>query len=473
MRVRAYLACAFAFVAACGEDDPKEPEPTDIEVPSTYAFESRFEPGVSSVDYTGQTKRQLLIQTLTNYIGSLDDQSFAAPQPGDVVAAIELFYDFANQGGDAEDPIQVDPGSLPALQGKWGDLGALTTLQEKMAGVDNPFDGGVVGYADGTLSPEQAFFDMLEQLEGLIITRSGGAIPVDPSGADIPVAFVSGAGVDYQQLVQKYLMGAVALSQGADDYLDDDTPGKGLLSDNTASDDGEPYTPLEHHWDEGFGYFGAARDYRSYTDDEVAKAGGRDDWQGAHDSDGDGKIDFRSEFNFGHSTNASKRDRGAVVATDFSQQAIDAFLAGRTVIVNANGALSDAELSELAGHRDAAMLAWNSAVAATAVHYVNDVLQDMSAFETPDYDFLAHAKHWSELKGFALALQFDNRHSPLGASALVRMHALLGDGPRLPGDGPEAIQSYREGLLEVRGILGQAFGFAAENLGDMNGEGGW
>ena len=29
------------------------------------------------------------------------------------------------------------------------------------------------------------------------------------------------------------------------------------------ADDGDPYTAMEHHWDESFGYFGAARDYNT------------------------------------------------------------------------------------------------------------------------------------------------------------------------------------------------------------------
>ena len=71
--------------------------------------------------------------------------------------------------------------------------------------------------------------------------------------------------------------GAVGFSQGADDYLDDDTEGKGLLADHTAADEGKPYTALEHAWDEGFGYFGGARNYLLYTDEEIAGEGGRDD----------------------------------------------------------------------------------------------------------------------------------------------------------------------------------------------------
>ncbi|NIS36531.1 MAG: DUF4856 domain-containing protein, partial [Actinobacteria bacterium] len=64
--------------------------------------------------------------------------------------------------------------------------------------------------------------------------------------------------------------------------------------------------------------------YDQYTDDEIAAAGGRDDWQGTHDSDGDGAIDPAAEVNFGQSVNAAKRDRGAATDLDLSAQAFEA-----------------------------------------------------------------------------------------------------------------------------------------------------
>ena len=54
---------------------------------------------------------------------------------------------------------------------------------------------------------------------------------------------------------KKFLLGAVAFSQGADDYLDDDVAGKGLLVFGYIPAEGKKYSALEHAWDEGFGYF--------------------------------------------------------------------------------------------------------------------------------------------------------------------------------------------------------------------------
>lgn len=473
------LIVGTVLVVGCGDDASSEPAAA---APSTYTFNSRFEPGVSSVRYTGQTKRHLLIETLTKYLDDLDDQTFSSPSDGDVVDALEFFYRF-NEDAQLSTPINFDPGPLPLLQATWADIrvpteaSSLVGLQEKFPEFDAGFDGPVVGYGDGTMTPEAALLDMFGAVEALVLRRFDGDIPEDPSGTDIAVAVVSAEGIDYKQLIQKYLGGAIALSQGADDYLDDDIDGKGLLSDNSGpvmGNDGPlPYTALEHVWDEGFGYFGAARNYPDFSDDEIASAGGRPDWQGAHDANGDDAIDLLGEHNFGHSVNAAKRDRGSVVPTDFTQTAFDAFVAGRTLIVNANDNLDAASLDRLRAYRDAAVSAWEQAIAATAVHYVNDVLQDMNAFGTSSYSFLDHAKHWSELKGFALALQFNVNHSPLTAVDLTELHRLIGGGPVLPDASTNDQDAYRADLNEAKALLGRVYQFSTANLGDELGTNGW
>ena len=137
-------------------------------------------------------------------------------------------------------------------------------------------------------------------IDAMAVERTNAMIGNDPSGVPITKVYVTPAGHDLQQLIQKFLLGAVAFSQGADDYLDDDLDGKGLNADNTEAVEGKAYTALEHAYDEGFGYFGAARDYLAYTDDEIAGKGGRDGWsKGYYDTNGDGQVDLKTEINWG------------------------------------------------------------------------------------------------------------------------------------------------------------------------------
>ncbi|NJK90171.1 MAG: DUF4856 domain-containing protein [Myxococcales bacterium] len=324
----------------------------------------------------------------------------------------------------------------------------------------------------GTTTPESVVFAWIAEIEDLAVDRANGTIPTGPLGDPIGKVYVTPDGRDLRQLLEKFLRGAVAYSQGIDDYLDDDTEGKGILSPNTR-DGSSPYTVLEHQWDEGFGYFGAARDYLDYTDDEVAGSGGREAYrQGFHDTNGDGVIDLNSEFNFGHATNAAKRDRASVVPTNFSAQAMNGFLRGRAIIAAAGESLTAPELADLREARDEAAAGWENAIAATVVHYANAVLRDMSAFGTPGYDFLAHAKHWSELKGFILSLQF-SRFSKLDDSQLEQVNDLVGAGPVLPNADVAAIQAYRSGLDSLKDILQTAYGFDAANMGNEQGAEGW
>jgi hypothetical protein len=260
-------------------------------------------------------------------------------------------------------------------------------------------------------------------------------------------------------------LGAITFQQGADDYLDDDVSGKGLMADHSAPVDGKAYTALEHAWDEGFGYFGAAINYSAYTDAEI-KAGD------SLDIDGDALVDLKTEKNWGHSVNAAKRDVGAVVATDFTSDAWAGFYDGRKLIDSIDGELSADEMTELQGHRNKAITAWENAVAATVIHYINDTLQDMNKFGTSDYSFSTHAKHWGELKGFALGLQFNPR-SPMSDADFATFHGLVGDAPVLSTASQSDIDAYIADLVSARTLMGTAYSFDTDNLGDGAGENGW
>jgi hypothetical protein len=117
-------------------------------------------------------------------------------------------------------------------------------------------------------------------------------------------------------------------------------------------------------------------------------------------------------------------------------------------------------------------LAWEGAIAATVVHYINDVLQDMGTFGTADYDFSSHAKHWSEMKGSALGLQFNPR-SQVSVEDFGSFHALVGDAPVLSDASPEAQSDYATNLLAARELLAQSYGFDEANVGNELGEDGW
>jgi hypothetical protein len=173
--------------------------------------------------------------------------------------------------------------------------------------------------------------------------------------------------------------------------------------------------------------------------------------------------DLGSEYNFAASVNAAKRDRGSQEEdpTDFTGDAFAAFVQGRALI-NSHGALSEAQRAELRTYRDVAVAAWERAFAATVVHYINDTLGDMDEFGTDAYSFIDHAKHWSEMKGVALAFQFNPR-SPMTADQFAQLHGLLGSAPVLSDAGEPAIADYRAALLDARTVIMDAYGFSDTN----------
>ena len=503
-------AGAALMLTACSDDDVTTDSPVlvpppetsvvdDVEVPGEYEFASNFVTGASSVSYSGQIFRHVLIADLKDFIGDLtedvDEGDFDAAGEGDIVAALDFFYRFDSAtSGDEEIGIETDP---ETRQKTYNDISSGKDLVGKTAGNDsktdhqNWTDGDFAGwdtteitqYGGGTTTPEQLILAYFETLEANAFARRDGDArhPVDGNGnrvtsQSLPVHLTE-SGLDLAQLVQKFLLGAVPYSQGTDDYFDDDVEGKGLLTSNAAADDpGKPYTTLEHQFDEGVGYFGAARDYLAYTDEEIAGKGGRDGYaDGYHDTNGDGAIDLLSEYNFGNSVNAGKRDRGSddAAKTDYTGAAMGALLEARAIISATVGReLLDDELAAVQTLRDQAVLAWEKAIAATVVHYINDTLQDMADFGSNNYSFADHAKHWSELKGFALGLQFNPR-SQLTNDEFADFHDKVGDAPVLPSASAGEISAYKGRLLSARDLLQEAYGFADANMGDDDGEGGW
>ena len=435
-----------------------------------YDFESKAMPGESSVSYSGQIARQLLISDLFKVIGAELSDATTFDTNGTfvnreaVLNALNSYFDVADYDVASQRTLLTT--TSPSGQTMLSEISSSSkNLVGKIAGNDatgqhKDWNSEFAGWgAKGSTTPEglvRTFFDMLAENAQI---QLDGTVRQDPFGNDITNISLTSDGRDLRQLIQKFLSMSVSFSQGVDDYLDNDVDGKGLLSDHTDTE--KAYTSLEHQFDEGFGYFGAARDYLDYSDEEVATKGGRDDWQLYHDTNGDGSIDFNSEYNFGHSANASKRDRGATVANDFSKEAMDAFLQGRKLLNDTAGvALTDAQKTELYGYRDTAVLTWEKAIAATVVHYINDVDADLEKISTDDFSYSTLAKHWSEMKGFALGLQF-NKNTPLNDADFITVHTMMGDMPVLTG-GAE-VSAYRANLLIARDLLQAAYAFDAEN----------
>lgn len=515
MKMRSATVLGFLVLAACGDDpqpenntsnnNPTNNNTTVLNNPTNNGSNNLNNPQCNAppathytfidencadtVAYVGQVGRQILIKDLSSYMLSLEGQIDAGtlfPEEGQVVAALDFYFRFdGDASGDETIRFTTEP---PLLADTYALFGTGKDLVGKLAGNDASTDHqdwstSFRGWNDATLAefggtietPEGMVQAIFAQIEQAAINRANGTFALDPvTQAPLPL-HVTAKGQDLQQLVEKFLHTALGFSQGADDYLDDDVPGKGLLASNDGPDGENPWTPLAHQWDEGFGYFGGARNYVEYTDDEIAGAGGREDWQGYHDINGDGRIDLLTEYNFAASGNAAKRDRGAAalgVDIDLTADVWAGFRDGRALIASIEGPLSEAQLDELRTHRDKAVLGWEKTYMATVLHYINKTLQEIETFGTADYSLPVYAKVWSEAKGFAFAPLF-NRSSPMTSAQFDELHASLGDFP-VAADAPaEDIQAYQEGLRAARQLLADAYGFDVRLIGEEDGSNGW
>lgn len=468
-------------------------------MPLTYNFtNSIYTADSASVSYTGQTARHLLISGMVDYMSAMTE---SGATKAEYVTDLDFFMngDGANTASTgftlkngAADGSDVDSAAT------YGAVSSNKNLDGKIAGGNGEgggetgklIDGEFFGWSDG-LSLGSLPINLVDLWIDQLATQAsdGTSVVISTTGGDVTVTSVQydQYGRNQRQLLQKFLLGAITFSQGTNDYF------QAAFGTQISEQEGtKNYSAGEHNFDEAFGYYGAARDNNSYTDLEARAKSGRDGWlNGYYDTDANGLIDPRSEFNFGNAQNCAKRDVGSADnanPTDLSTEAMSAFLAGRQIISNAAnaGSMSEAEEIALAGHVKSAALAWEKCIAATVVHYINDVTNDMADYSAGSYkdvdNFIDVAKHWSEMKGFALGLQFSPfspfRDAEVTAVDIDDLKALLialGDAPMLAdgsqvgvaaSDRDTAITAYTAQLAEARQTLQDAYGFDADNVAE-------
>lgn len=446
--------------------------PTAIEdvvkqAPNVYEFESRFTSG-SSVSYTGQVFRQVLINDLKSAMGSQLNGSYAGTKT-EAMNMLNSYFSYdestSKSGKGVIDGISEFGISALLMDGTQADFfegffysdiqSPGKNLKSKIAGVDNSLRRGKLFGSSKAQTPQdlvQTYFD-----EYATNLTSGQSYEV-PNGQlekqTVNLANVSKKGYDLAQLTQKFLHGAVSYSQAARDYLSTDLgSSKGLNADNSApAKQGSSYTAMEHHFDEGFGYFGAARDFLAYADLDVAR-------KLSIDTNNDGLISVLTELNQGISVNTAKIDYVAADGkVDFSTEAMDAFIKGRHLIRQAPQDYK----KYVVAYANVALGAWEKTLAAVVVHYINKTNNEYDEYGSVDYLYKDFAKYWSELKGYAFSFQF-NPNGMMSDADFDQLHQLIGDQPVLPHAGKANVDAYKANLLKARDILQATYQFSDVN----------
>lgn len=394
---------------------------------------------VSSESYGGQMARHGLHNSVKNLIskGASLDQT-------------QAYFSGKAEGRAIINPVSKD--GFPVLQTQIDELSKGKNLSGKT------YKGLITGMPGGLTGVE-----LLELMMDKAAQTDNGFDPL--------------TGYDYTQLISKFAMGAVFYNQAVDSYLDEklDKP------NNKAYKEGTAYTGKEHVWDEAFGYFGAPAHALELTAAEVyGIAKQKPESFAKADYNGDGKVSLVNEMAYAHAYYAASFDKGG--KTQYLHTIVQAFVDGRSLIASANGeTLTDAQLSELMGYTDIIKTQWQRLIAEAVFKYAGSVYGDIEKLETiveANGDavkaYRNYAKHWGELKGFALALETGGVN--LGETG-VKLNRLLGYSPVLLGntqvaaliDG-EFVQSssvsmseYRVQMIKLQKLMIDDFGVEARN----------
>jgi len=272
---------------ACEE----EPVGPTIEEPATYVFERD---GSSTVSFSGQTTR---IQMATELINAMKDFNNAT-----AVSMLEMYRNETESGGDANPFANTD-------------LNASTkSIKSKVAASADFFSANTATAAVIKTDFENWINSQTSEVfpaENTLATAGQAGQIADGSDA----RFVSAEGLEYNQAVNKSLIGALMVDQMLNNYLSPAVLDAGdniANNDNGVVEEGKSYTTMEHKWDEAYGYlYGTAADLA----DPNASIGADDDFLNKYVGRVEGDADFAGIA--ADIYNAFKKGRAAIVAKEY------------------------------------------------------------------------------------------------------------------------------------------------------------
>ncbi len=380
------LIAALVVVASCKNDDDDEPTIPDagflassvdalgnvdldgFTIPSSYDITGAFAPGA----YSGQERRIAQLKEIV-------DSSRNEPIYWDLRAALanENFDQFASAAAQGTSDIRSKIDELNYD----GDIGP----------VDQSIADRFAELADSLSMSSQANYT---------VTASNGVAGMITTGDK--KRHVSANGLEYIQLLEKGLYGAMMYDQMVDDYLRPSQSGAQNSKGNNESAAGADYatkgTDRQHRFDEVFGYLGA--DPNTYPNT-------------ANTSNGDGVFIANYTFDFSDETEE-------VFGINMAQKLMDAFIFGRSVLKAGEGfgpgdETTNEEYYEAA--RTDIKLYTEAGIAAAAYHYLNSAIADIT-----DEDKIHHL---SEALAFIYSLSF-NSEGRISASDVHEVLIALG-----------------------------------------------
>ena len=255
-----FLSSLMLFVmigCSTDDDDNGDDGASLIDTPTTYTFESRFSEGESSVSYSGQVVRNLLINDIKGQMGT----DAGTGNPATLVSMM------AND--NADQAILSSAGDMSTVQTKYHDI-STSHLNDRLTAVDSYIIPGYDANA-GTL-----INGWVQECAAAGKTRANG--------------------VRLDQITQKTLWGAVSYWQATSKYM---SKIEMMIILWLAE------MQITQQWSTiGMNHLVILElrlDYNTaYSDDTDRKT------SPYYDSNSDGSIDFKSEFNVGWAVTAAK-----------------------------------------------------------------------------------------------------------------------------------------------------------------------
>jgi hypothetical protein len=217
------LAVAAVAIFSCKKKTEPMPEPAPApivdetpvyEIPTTYNF--------TNVSYTGQTQRLSMLDELSVYMKTANNS-------GTVVEATKMKEMYANTNNRFADNSLNTSGKQ---------------IKDKVFSLDQALF--------------EKFMDSLATSSTSTVAGTNGTAGVLVSNDGSKKYLVDERGYEHIQTIEKGIMGALLYYQIVEVYLGDGKIGDNV--DNITVTEGLG-TPMEHHWDEAFGYLGVPKDF--------------------------------------------------------------------------------------------------------------------------------------------------------------------------------------------------------------------
>lgn len=227
------LALTSLIFTACSSDDDGNVillDDNNVVAPATYSFARN---GATTVDYNGQTTR---IQMGEELITALKDNTVTEAQIDGMFAHVEGNNDFSDATLNASNK------SIRSKTAASSDYFSANTTDANAIKAD--FDSWIAAQVS-------------EVYPAWANTASAGVAGQLQEAGGGSTRYISAKGLEYNQAVNKGLIGALMADQMLNNYLSVSVLDAGTnRADNDADTvaEGKNYTTMEHKWDEAFGY---------------------------------------------------------------------------------------------------------------------------------------------------------------------------------------------------------------------------